>query len=244
LAYNEALSEVFFSNDNGEIAFMASFPRLEVLRAVVDSGLIPVFHHPDAEVAFEVVRACARGGARVVEFTHRADFAQDVFAQVAQRCRRELPDVVFGVGSIRDPHIAALYLTTGANYVVSPTLQPELAKLLNGRKVAYFPGCATATEIQSAEELGCEIVKVFPGDCIGGPSFIKSVRGPSPWSSLMPTGGVELSEESIRAWIGAGAVAVGMGSKLVTKDVLASGNYDQLAENTAKALGWIRDARA
>ena len=222
---------------------MARFRRLEVLQTIIDTGLVPVFYHREPEVAVEVARACVRGGARVLEFTHRGDFAHRVFEDLERHCADELPELVLGVGSIRDPHTAALYLAAGASFVVGPVLEPQVARLSNGRKVAYVPGCGSATEIARAEELGCEIVKVFPGDSVGGPQFVKAILGPSPWSSIMPTGGVDVTQESIGAWIGAGVVAVGVGSKLITKDVLKTGDYDALAQRVAQALQWIREAR-
>ena len=222
---------------------MSRFRRVDVLRAILDSGLVPVFTHGDPDVAFEVARACATGGAPAVEFTHRGDFAHRVFEELARRAARELPRLILGVGSIRDPHTAALYLAAGASFVVGPILNAEVARLANGRKVAYAPGCGSATEVAQAEELGCEIVKVFPGDCVGGPRFIKAILGPSPWSALMPTGGVELSRESVSEWIKAGAAAVGMGSNLITREILERREYARLTEMVSQALAWIRDAR-
>jgi 2-dehydro-3-deoxyphosphogluconate aldolase/(4S)-4-hydroxy-2-oxoglutarate aldolase len=200
---------------------MARFSRLEVLRTLLDTGLVPVFYHGDADVAIDVARASRRGGARILEFTHRGDMAHRVFEDLIQRCAAEVPDLVLGVGSVREPHTAALYLAAGANFVVSPLVDEGLARLCNGRKVALIPGCGTTTEVARAEELGCEICKVFPGDCVGGPNFVKAVRGPSPWSSLMPTGGVQVTAESIGAWVDAGAVAVGVGSALMIREARA-----------------------
>jgi 2-dehydro-3-deoxyphosphogluconate aldolase/(4S)-4-hydroxy-2-oxoglutarate aldolase len=222
---------------------MSRFRRLEVLEAIEETGLVPVFYHADAAVAMEVAKACARGGARVLEFTHRGDLAHRVFEEMERRSARELPELMLGVGSIRDPHTAALYLAGGASFVVGPVLNAEVARLANGRKVAYSPGCGSATEVAQAEELGCEIVKIFPGEAVGGAEFIKAILGPSPWSSLMPTGGVEVTRESIGAWIEAGAVALGIGSKLITKEILERGDYDALARRVAQALAWIQEAR-
>ena len=223
---------------------MASFSRLEVLQAIADTGLVPIFYHVDADVAFSVARSCAAGGARLLEFTHRGDFAHRVFEELQQRCRAELPELILGVGSIREPHTAALYLAAGANFIVGPMCNDELARLANGRKVPYIPGAGTPTEVAHAEELGCEIVKIFPGSSAGGPGFIRAIRGPSPWTSLMPTGGVDVTAESIGEWIGAGAVAVGIGSALIRKEFVAEARFDELQERTAQALAWIHAARA
>jgi 2-dehydro-3-deoxyphosphogluconate aldolase/(4S)-4-hydroxy-2-oxoglutarate aldolase len=218
---------------------MARFSRLEVLTTAIDLGLVPVFYHPDLAVAKEIVAACRAGGARVVEFTNRGDFAFQVFAELAHH----LPDVILGVGTVVDAPTAALYLSAGANFVVGPILNPDIARLCNRHKVAYMPGCGSATEISQAEELGAEIVKVFPGSAVGGPGFVKAVMAPSPWTRIMPTGGVDATEESIRAWFGAGAACVGIGSKLITKELVAAGDFGAISVRVAQVLAWIQEAR-
>ncbi|MBN1443701.1 MAG: bifunctional 4-hydroxy-2-oxoglutarate aldolase/2-dehydro-3-deoxy-phosphogluconate aldolase [Planctomycetes bacterium] len=222
---------------------MARFSRLTVLNTMVESGLVPVFYHPDAGTAFEVARAVRRGGSRLLEFTHRGDLAHRVFEALIERAAAELPDMILGVGSIGDPHIAALYVAAGASFVVGSVLNPEVARLCNRRKVPYSPGCGSATEIAAAEELGCEIVKIFPGGSVGGPGFVRALRGPSPWSSVMPTGGVDATPESVRAWIEAGAVVLGMGSKLITREIVARRDWAALEKNVRDVLQWIREAR-
>jgi 2-dehydro-3-deoxyphosphogluconate aldolase/(4S)-4-hydroxy-2-oxoglutarate aldolase len=222
---------------------MARFRRLDVLQTMVTTGLVPVFYHPDSAVALEVARAVSAGGSRFLELTHRGDMAHRVFEELAGRTAKELPELVLGVGSIGDPHTAALYLAAGASFVVGPVLNPDAARLCNRRKVAYIPGCGSATEVAQAEELGCEVVKVFPGDSVGGPSFVKAVLGPCPWSLLMPTGGVEATRESVHAWIRAGAAALGIGSSLITKDVLERRDYAALRDRVRQVLGWIQEAR-
>jgi 2-dehydro-3-deoxyphosphogluconate aldolase / (4S)-4-hydroxy-2-oxoglutarate aldolase len=223
---------------------MARFSRLHVYREMLRTGLVPLFHHDDPETALGVVRAVAAGGCRVIEFTNRGDFAHEVFAELERVCRRELPDAVLGAGSVVDAATAALYLNLGAAFVVAPSLNPEVARVCNRRKVAYLPGCATATEISQAEELGCEIVKVFPGDAVGGPAFVKALRGPSPWTRVMPTGGVEPTEASLKAWFDAGVACVGMGSKLITADLVAAGDWDGLTEQVRAALEIVARHRA
>ena len=169
---------------------MARFSRLEVLNAMVETGLVPVFYHSDVEVAKKVIEACAAGGARCIEFTNRGDFAPFVFKEVSEYLAKANPKVILGVGSVVDAPTAALYIASGANFVVGPILNPEVARLCNRRKIAYSPGCGTASEIAQAEELGVEIVKIFPGGLVGGPEFVKSVMAPCPWTRIMPTGGV------------------------------------------------------
>jgi 2-dehydro-3-deoxyphosphogluconate aldolase/(4S)-4-hydroxy-2-oxoglutarate aldolase len=222
---------------------MARFSRLEVLNTIIQSGLVPIFYNPDAQVAQNVAKACAAGGARVVEFTNRGDFAPEVFKVLAQVLAQEEPDIILGVGSVIDAPTAALYIAYGANFVVSPVLNAPVAKLCNRRKVAYMPGCGTVSEISYAEELGVEIVKIFPGSAVGGPGFVKAVRGPCPWTRIMPTGGVEPTEENLRAWFEAGAACVGMGSKLIRKDLVAAGDWMQISSLVNQTLDLIQTIR-
>ena len=223
---------------------MARFLRLDVLNKMVELGLVPVFYNGDVEVAKKIVAACAKGGAKVVEFTNRGDFAYQVFGELVKHFEKETPEVILGVGSVCDPGTAALYINNGANFVVGPVLNPDVAKVCNRRKIAYSPGCGSASEISYAEELGVEIVKVFPGSSVGGPAFVKSVLGPNPWTRIMPTGGVDATRESIEGWFRAGVTCVGMGSKLVRKDLVAAGDFHGIAEKVAQVLGWIREVRA
>lgn len=223
---------------------MARFTRMQVLNAILEDGLVPVFYHADAAVAVKVAEACAAGGARVLEFTNRGDMAPEVFKALSQYLAREHREIVLGVGSVVDAPTAALYIAYGANFVVGPLLNPEVARLCNRRKIAYSPGCGSVTEISQAEELGVEIVKVFPGRSVGGPEFVKSVLGPCPWTSIMPTGGVDASEESIRAWFSAGVACVGLGSNLVRKEWVASGDWAAISNQVRQVLGWIGRARS
>src|SRR5512145_337303 len=170
---------------------MPRYRRMDVLSAMYETGLVPVFYHPDIEVVVNVAKACVRGGARLLEFTNRGDFAWEVFRDLEKICAREVPQMITGVGSVVDPGTAALYINCGANFVVGPVLNPEVARACNRRKIPYSPGCGSASEISQAEELGCEIVKIFPGAEVGGPAFVKAVKAPCPWVSIMPTGGVE-----------------------------------------------------
>ena len=222
---------------------MARFTRLEVYNTIIDVGLVPVFYHADIEVAKKVVDACRDGGATVVEFTNRGDFAPEVFKQLSQHLSQTAPEVILGVGSVIDEPTAALYIAYGANFVVGPLLNEAVAKLCNRRKVAYMPGCGSVSEISYAEELGVEIVKIFPGDSVGGPNFVKAVLGPCPWTRIMPTGGVDTTEESIKAWFGAGVACVGIGSKLIRKDLVAAGNWAEIAAKVRQTLDWIKKAQ-
>lgn len=222
---------------------MARFSRLEVLNTMVATGLVPVFYHGDVEIAKKIAQAVAEGGAKTIEFTNRGDFAPWVFKELSEYVNKSLPNVILGVGSVVDAPTAALYIASGANFVVGPVLNPEIARLCNRRKIAYSPGCGSASEIAQAEELGVEIVKVFPGDSVGGPEFVKAILGPTPWTRIMPTGGVETTKESITAWFKAGITAAGIGSNLIKKEWVAAGNYAAITAKTAEVLGWIREAR-
>jgi 2-dehydro-3-deoxyphosphogluconate aldolase/(4S)-4-hydroxy-2-oxoglutarate aldolase len=221
---------------------MAKYPRLEVWSAMLEDGLVPLYYFGQVETAAAIMRACLDGGARCVEFTNRGDQAHIVFQELVRQAEAT-PKVILGAGSIVDPGTASLYIQLGANFIVGPALNPEVARICNRRKVAYLPGCATVSEISAAEELGVEICKIFPGGDVGGPGFIKSVHGPLPWARLMPTGGVEATEEDVKDWIKAGAACLGVGSNLITKKDVAGGHYDAIAERTASILGWIRSAR-
>jgi 2-dehydro-3-deoxyphosphogluconate aldolase/(4S)-4-hydroxy-2-oxoglutarate aldolase len=198
---------------------------MAVLNALMQQSIIPVFYDPDAEVCRSVIQACADGGAKCIEFTNRGDFASHVFLDLARHFAKADPSVILGVGSIVDAPTAGLYIASGARFVVGPLLNAEVARLCNRRGVPYSPGCGSATEIGDAQELGCEIVKVFPGASVGGPDFVRSVMAPMPWTRIMPTGGVEPVEESLRKWFSAGIVACGIGSNLITRDLLKARDY-------------------
>lgn len=223
---------------------MARFSRLKVLTTMIDTGMVPVFYHPELEVAKQVAAACMAGGCRLLEFTNRGDHAWEVFTALDKYCAKELPEMILGVGSVVDPGTASLYINCGANFVVGPVLNPDVARACNRRKVPYSPGCGSASEISQAEELGCEIVKVFPGGEVGGPAFVKAVKGPCPWTSIMPTGGVDSTEASLKGWFGAGVSCVGMGSNLITKELLKAADYAGIAKKVRDTLDLIAAIRA
>lgn len=222
---------------------MAKFKRLEVYQKAGEQGMVPVLYHPDAETLKEVLKSCYKGGIRSFEFTNRGDFAHEVFSELNKWTISELPDMILGVGSVIDAGTASLYMQLGANFVVSPILSEEMAKVCNRRKVAWMPGCGSLSEISKAEELGAEIVKVFPGSSVGGPSFVKAILGPSPWSNIMPTGGVEPSDENLGAWFSSGVYCVGMGSKLITREIIKNKDFDLLTEKCQHTLQLIKEIR-
>lgn len=215
---------------------MAKFSRLTVYRQIIETGIIPVFYNADIEVSKQVVKACYKGGIRVFEFTNRGDFAHEVFAELQKWIDIECPEMILGVGSIVDAPTASLYIQLGANFVVGPLLNPDIFKVCNRRQIAYSPGCATTSEIGLAQELGAEIVKVFPGGNVGGASFVKNIKGPMPWSRIMVTGGVAPNKESLTEWFQAGVTAVGIGSKLFPKDVIKNRDWDKITDLCKKSL--------
>ncbi|MGA2448967.1 MAG: bifunctional 4-hydroxy-2-oxoglutarate aldolase/2-dehydro-3-deoxy-phosphogluconate aldolase [Polyangiaceae bacterium] len=222
---------------------MARYRRLETLVMMKETGLIPVFYSADIDLARSVVAACVDGGARVVEFTNRGDRAHQVFGQLEEWCASHKPEAVLGVGSIVDAPTAAMYIGLGANFVVGPGMDEDTARLCNGRKIPYSPGCGSVTEIHRAHQLGVEICKVFPGTEVGGPAFVKSVRGPCPWADIMPTGGVSPTRDSLTAWFRAGIACAGMGSNLLTQDLLSSKDFDGITRRVAETLALIREIR-
>jgi 2-dehydro-3-deoxyphosphogluconate aldolase/(4S)-4-hydroxy-2-oxoglutarate aldolase len=223
---------------------MARFTRIEVAQKMTETGIVPVFYHKDAEVSKKVLKACYDGGIRVFEFTNRGDYAHEVFSVLNQYAAAELPEMMMGVGSVVDAGTAALYIQLGANFIVSPVLKEDMAFTCNRRKILWSPGCGSLSEISRAEELGAEIVKIFPGQQVGGPEFVKAVKGPFPWTSIMPTGGVEPTEENLTAWFKAGVTCVGMGSQLITKDIISNNNYDKLKDLSTEALGIVRKLKS
>jgi 2-dehydro-3-deoxyphosphogluconate aldolase/(4S)-4-hydroxy-2-oxoglutarate aldolase len=230
---NQQLSSLF--NLTNKYNKMAQFSRLEVAQAMKDTGMIPLFFHNDIELSKKVLKACYDGGARLMEFTARGDFAHEVFGELTKYAIAELPGMIMGVGSVTDGAAASLYTALGANFIVTPVLREDIAIACNRKKVLWSPGCGTLTEITRAEELGCEIVKLFPGD-IYGPQFVKGIKGPQPWTSIMPTGGVSPTRENLEAWFGAGVTCVGMGSKLMAKHADGSFDYDKIALSIIKAV--------
>lgn len=221
---------------------MARFTRIEVANTMKETGLVPLFYHGDIDIAKKVTKACYDGGARLLEFTSRGDFAHEIFRDLSLYAANELPEMILGVGSVTDAASASRYMAIGANFVVTPVLREDIAIVCNRRKVMWSPGCGTLSEICRAEELGCEVVKLFPGGTYG-PGFVKAIKGPQPWTSVMPTGGVSPTEENLKGWFDAGVTCVGMGSKLITKDMLAKGDYAGIQANCERALEVIGRVR-
>lgn len=223
---------------------MARFSRIDVALAMKESGIVPLFYHKETAVCKEIVHACHAGGVRVVEFTNRGDFAHEVFGELVSYSAVALPDMMIGAGSVVDPATAALYIQLGAEFIVSPMLNEDMAKICNRRKIPWFPGCATLSEIGRAEELGAEVCKLFPCDPVQSPPLMKAIKGPCPRTNIMPTGGVTMEKANLHLWFQSGAYCVGMGSKLITRDIIDQQNFTLLKENVEKVLGFVREIRA
>lgn len=221
---------------------MAQFSRIEVANIMKDTGLVPLFFSQDLELSKHILKACYDGGARVLEFTARGDFAHEIFGELTKYAIKELPGMVMGVGSITDAASASLYMALGANFIVTPVYRKDIAIVCNRPKVLWSPGCGSLTEIAQAEEMGCEIVKLFPGDSFGA-KFVKNIKGPQPWTNIMPTGGVSPDKDNLKSWFDAGVTCVGMGSQLITKEILKERNLKKLEEQVKWTIETIKSLR-
>lgn len=221
---------------------MATYSKIQVIQTMKETGMVPVFYHSDAETAKHVLKACYDGGVRAFEFTNRGDFAQEVFGELVKYARKELPGMIVGVGSVVDAPTAAMYIQLGTNFVVGPLFNQEIAHVCNRRLIPYCPGCGTVSEVGAAQEAGCDLCKVFPGDVLG-PAFVKGLRAPMPWSQIMVTGGVKPERENLEAWFKAGVTCVGMGSNLFPKDAVASADWDRITGLCRTALDIIAEVR-
>ena len=221
---------------------MAQYSKIDVINMMKEQGMVPLFYHKDIEVCKEVLTACYKGGARLLEFTNRGDFAHEVFGQLVKYAIENLPGMILGVGSVTDSGTASMYMQLGANFIVTPCMREDIALVCNRRKVPFMPGCGSLTEIGKAEELGCDIVKLFPGN-IYGPGFIKAIKGPQPWTSIMPTGGVSLDRANLESWFSAGAFCVGLGSALISKNILTEKDFSGLTEKVKNSISLIQSLR-
>lgn len=222
---------------------MARFSRIKACQVMTETGMVPVFYHNDLETSKQVLKACYEGGVRVFEFTNRGDFAHEIFGELNKWAAKECPEMILGIGSVVDAGTASLFLQLGANFVVGPLLNPDIFKVCNRRQVAYIPGCGSVSEVGYAQELGAEVVKIFPAGDVGGPSFVKNLKAPMPWSNIMVTGGVEPSEENLTKWFKAGVTCVGMGSNLFPKEIIAAKDWSKITQMCKMALEIIAKAK-
>jgi len=222
---------------------MAKFDKLAVMAKIEETGMVPVFYHKDVEVAKKVIKACYDGGVRAFEFTNRGDFAHEVFAECVKYAAKECPELAMGVGSVVDAPTAALYIQLGACFIVGPLFNPDIAPVCNRRLIPYCPGCGSVSEVGKAQELGCDLCKVFPGD-VYGPAFVKGMKAPMPWSKIMVTGGVAPTEENLTGWFKAGVYCVGMGSKLFPKDKVEAEDWQYVTDKCRECLEVIKKCKA
>ena len=222
---------------------MAQYSRIQVINQMTESGIVPLFYHPEIDVARSVLKACYDGGARLMEFTNRGDFALEIFTDLIKYSIKELPGMIIGIGSVSDAASASQFMLQGANFIVTPVFRKDIAIVCNRRKVLWSPGCGSLTEISIAEEMGCELVKLFPGN-IYGPGFINAIKGPQPWTSIMPSGGVTIEEGNLRTWFEAGVTCVGLGSKLISKEILIKKDYDILRNKVSDTINLIKKIRS
>ena len=221
---------------------MAKYSKLQVLLAMKETGIVPVFYNSDVEVSKKVLKACYDGGIRLFEFTNRGDLAHEVFAGLVKYANAELPGMIMGAGSVVDPGTAALFIQLGANFIVGPVFNPAVVPVCNRRLIPYCPGCGSVSEVSTAQEAGCDVCKVFPGDVIG-PAFIKDLRGPMPWSQVMVTGGVKPEKANLEGWFKAGVTCVGMGSNLFPKDAIAAGDWGRITALCRETVETIKTLR-
>ena len=221
---------------------MAKYDKIQVLTAIRETGIVPVFYNGNLEISKNVLKACYEGGLRAFEFANRGDFAQEVFGELVKFANKELPSMIVGIGSVVDPGTAAMYIQLGANFVVGPLFNPAIAPICNRRNVPYAPGCGSVSEVGAAQEAGCDLCKVFPGDVLG-PAFVKGLRAPMPWSKLMVTGGVKPTRDNLEGWFKAGVFCVGMGSNLFPKDVIAAGQWSKISDLCREALDIVKEVR-
>lgn len=218
------------------------FSKVQVLTVMKETGMVPVFYHKDIETSKKVLKACYDGGVRAFEFTNRGDFAHEVFGELVKFAAKECPDMIMGIGSIIDAPTAAIYIQLGANFIVGPLFNPDVAKVANRRLVPYAPGCGSVSEVGFAQEMGCDLCKVFPGDVLGA-GFVKGLKAPMPWSNLMVTGGVKPEEANLKAWFDAGVTCVGMGSNLFPAEVLKAGNWQVITDLCRSTLEIIQKVK-
>ena len=221
---------------------MAKYSKLQVLLAMKETGIVPVFYNSDVEVSKKVLKACYDGGIRLFEVTNRGDFAHEVFGELVKYANAELPGMIMGAGSVVDPGTAALFIQLGANFIVGPVFNPAVVPVCNRRLIPYCPGCGSVSEVSTAQEAGCDVCKVFPGDVLG-PAFVNDLRGPMPWSQVMVTGGVKPEKANLEGWFKAGVTCVGMGSNLFPKDAITAGDWGRITALCRETVETIKTLR-
>lgn len=211
-----------------------AFTKQEIFEEIKRTRVVPLFTHDDPTLAVEVLKAAYEGGIRVFEFTNRKKNSFQVFGSLVKH-RSQYPDLMLGIGTIMDPDTTLKFIDAGADFIISPILKTSMAEICHRYNKHWMPGCATLTEIVTAKEFGAEIIKIFPGSVLG-PGFVSSIMPVVPDLNLMITGGVEPTEQNLSSWFKAGAMAVGMGSQLFTKEILDNRDWVQLKTKVSQAL--------
>jgi 2-dehydro-3-deoxyphosphogluconate aldolase/(4S)-4-hydroxy-2-oxoglutarate aldolase len=216
--------------------------KREILDSIIKQGMLPLFFYEDAEVSLQVIRTLYKAGVRVMEYTNRAKEAFENFLILKAAQETEMPDLYLGIGTVKTMEDAIKYVNDGADFIVAPTVNPDVAEVVNQHNGLWIPGCMTPTEIHLAQQHGALLIKIFPASVLG-PAYITAVADVFRGQLFMPTGGVELNKDNISGWFKSGVCAVGMGSKLITKEILQNQLYDQLYNNTVNSLQLIQSAR-
>lgn len=215
----------------------------EVTDAIIAQGMLPLYFNADETVTIEVLRAIYRAGIKAVEYTSRGETALSNFTKMVEVRNAEMPGLLLGIGTIKNKKQAEDYLTAGADFFISPGFVPEVAELLNSKGILYSPGCMTPTEIIAAENAGVKFIKLFPGNMLG-PDFLSGIKDIFPNLVFMPTGGVDTTADSIGGWFKAGVSAVGMGSKLISKPLMAAKDYAKIEADTIEVLKLVNSVRS
>src|SRR5436190_5798702 len=211
---------------------MKHYSRQEVGQQIISHAFIPLFTHDDVELSKQAIQAAYDGGVRVFEFTDRTENAFEIFKEVVSFAEKSLPGMLLGAGTIMTEKSAHKYYEAGAQFIISPVIPAEVATYCEKNNIFWCPGASTLNEIVMAHNLGADLVKIFPANFLGGPKFLEAIKGPCPWIKILATGGVDESEENLREWFTAGVTAVGMGSRLFSKEILRTKNFHKLTEVT------------
>ena len=214
----------------------------ELLKRIPEQGILPLYFYKDLEVSIEVLRALYKAGIRMVEYTNRGEAALQNFKKMREVRDTEMKDMYLGIGTIKNSHAAETYIEAGADFIICPGLVEEVATVADKNKILWVPGCMTPSEIIRAENMGAKMIKLFPGNILG-PEFMSAIKALFPYLLFMPTGGVSLDKENIAAWFKAGVSAVGMGSKLISKQLLEEKNYAKIEELTKEAMSIVKSLK-
>lgn len=212
--------------------------KIDAIAAIKAQRMLPLFYHQDKDVSLKTIEALYKAGIRVIEFTNRGEQAFGVFEFIKKKAISEFPGLLLGIGTIKNAEAAKSFIGIGADYIICPSMNPDVAKVTHAAGLQWIPGCMTPTEIAAAELNGASLVKLFPGNLLG-PGFVSAVKDLFPHLAFMPTGGVEAEESNLRAWFKAGVAVVGMGSKLVSKELVEGRKFDELEANTREAMAMI-----